>query len=197
VYRPAHFAEDRLEVLHGVIRARPLATLVTSRGATFEADHVPMLLDANAGAFGTLRGHVARANDLWRTAAPASDALAIFHADEFYVSPAWYPAKREHGRVVPTWNYVVVHARGPLRFIEDRDWLRALVTALTETHEARRAEPWRVSDAPADYVAALLRAIVGFEIPLSALTGKWKMSQNRSAADRAGVAAGRAVDAEG
>jgi transcriptional regulator len=195
VYRPAHFAEDRLDVLHGVIRTRPLVTLVTSRGGTLEADHVPVLLDATAGSFGTLHGHVARANDLWKAVRPGSEALAVFRAEDHYVSPAWYPAKREHGRVVPTWNYVVVHARGPIRFTEDREWLRALVTRLTDTHESTRDEPWRVTDAPADYIEAMLRAIVGFEIEVTALTGKWKMSQNRSPADRAGIAAGLAAQA--
>jgi transcriptional regulator len=196
VYRPAHFAEDRVEILHGVIHARPLATVVTSRGDRIEADHVPLLLDPTVGTFGMLRGHVARANDLWKTVAGNAEALAIFQAEDHYVSPAWYPAKREHGKVVPTWNYIVVHARGPIRFVDDRAWLRGLVTELTDTHEAARTDPWRVTDAPADYIDAMLRAIVGFEIPLTTLTGKWKMSQNRSADDREGVAAGLAAEAD-
>ena len=195
MYRPAHFAEDRLDVLHSVIRARPLVTLVTSREGRMDADHVPVLLDANAGPFGALRGHVARANDLWRTVRPGSEALAIFQAQDHYVSPSWYPAKREHGKVVPTWNYVVVHARGPIRFIEDREWLHGLVTRLTDTHENEREDPWRVTDAPVDYIDAMLRAIVGFEIEVTGLTGKWKLSQNRSPADRGGIAAGLAADA--
>ena len=195
MYRPAHFAEDRLDVLHGVIRARPLVTLVTSRGGTLDADHVPVLLDATAGASGTLQGHVARANDLWKAVRPGSEALAIFQAEDHYVSPAWYPAKLEHGKVVPTWNYVVVHARGPIRFIDDREWLRALVTRLTDVHEGSRDERWRVTDAPPDYIDAMLRAIVGFEIEMTTLTGKWKMSQNRSPADRAGIAAGLEAEA--
>jgi transcriptional regulator len=170
-------------------------TLVTSREGRIDADHVPVLLDANAGSFGTLRGHVARANDLWRTVRPGSEALAIFQAQDHYVSPSWYPAKLEHGKVVPTWNYIVVHARGPIRFVEDREWLRDLVTRLTDIHENEREDPWRVTDAPADYVDAMLRAIVGFQIEVTGLTGKWKMSQNRSPADRAGIAAGLAADA--
>ena len=194
MYRPAHFAEDRIEILHGVIRARPLATVVTSRSGGIEADHVPVLLDPTVGPFGMLRGHVARANDLWKLVAAKAEVLAIFKAEDHYVSPAWYPAKREHGKVVPTWNYIVVHGRGPIVFIDDREWLRGLVTQLTDTHEAARVDPWRVTDAPPDYIDAMLRAIVGFEIPLTTLTGKWKMSQNRSAADREGIASGLATE---
>jgi transcriptional regulator len=195
MYRPAHFAEDRVEVLHELIRRRPLATLVATHGSTVDADHVPVLLDAAEGPCGTLRGHVARANSLWRAVAEGSEVLAIFQGDGHYVSPAWYPSKHVDGKVVPTWNYVVVHARGPIRYRHEPGWLHDLVTTLTDTHETPRTERWRVADAPPDYVAAMLRAIVGFEIPLTSLTGKWKMSQNRSAADRAGVAAGLARDA--
>jgi transcriptional regulator len=192
VYRPAHFAEDRLEVLQELVRRHPLATLIAQRGTTIDADHVPVLIDPADGPYGTVRGHVARANNLWRTVAEHSEVLAIFNGDEHYVSPAWYPSKLDDGKVVPTWNYIVVHARGPIRFRHEPEWLHALVTRLTDTHEAARAEPWRVTDAPDDYIKSMLRAIVGFEIPLSSLTGKWKMSQNRSGADRDGVAAGLA-----
>ena len=190
MYHPAHFTEDRVEVLHELIRRRPLATLIARHGSSIDADHVPVLIDATAGPHGTLRGHVARANSLWRAVAEGSEVLAIFQGDSHYVSPAWYPSKQVDGKVVPTWNYVVVHARGPIRYRHEPEWLRALVTTLTDTHETPRPERWRVSDAPPDYVAAMLRAIVGFEIPLAGLTGKWKMSQNRSVADREGVAAG-------
>jgi len=190
MYRPAHFVEDRVEVLHELIRRRPLATLVAMHGSTLDADHVPVLIDAAAGPYGTLRGHVARANSLWRSVAEGSEVLAIFQGEGHYVSPAWYPSKHVDGKVVPTWNYVVAHARGPIRYRHEPDWLHDLVTTLTATHEMPRPEPWRVSDAPPDYIAAMLRAIVGFEIPLASLTGKWKMSQNRSAADREGLAAG-------
>jgi transcriptional regulator len=151
---------------------------------------VPLLLDADAGPLGTLRGHVARANPLWRDAAHRDEALVVFQGPQAYVSPAWYPSKAEHGKVVPTWNYVMVQARGRLRVIDDVAWLHALVTRLTATHEARRANPWAVDDAPPDYVASTLRAIVGLEIELVSLAGKWKVSQNRSAADREGVALG-------
>ena len=192
MYRPAHFAEDRLEVLQGLVRRHPLATLIAQRGATIDADHVPVLIDPADGPCGTLRGHVARANALWKSVADDSEVLAIFHGVDHYVSPAWYPSKLVDAKVVPTWNYVVVHARGPIRFRHEPEWLHALVTRLTNTHEASRNDPWSVSDAPDDYVRSMLRAIVGFEIPLSSLTGKWKMSQNRSSQDRDGVAAGLA-----
>ena len=189
MYRPAHFVEDRIEVIHDLIRQHPLATIVTQRDGVLDADHVPVLVDAQDGEFGTLRGHVARANPLWKSVAAGAEVLAIFQGSDHYVSPAWYAAKREHGKVVPTWNYMVAHARGPIVFHNERDWLATLVTRLTNTHEARRAEPWSVSDAPADYIDAMLRAIVGFEIRLTSISGKWKMSQNRSTADRTGIAA--------
>jgi transcriptional regulator len=174
------------------MRRHPLATLIAQRRTTIDADHIPVLIDPDDGPCGTLRGHVARANSLWKSVPENSEVLAIFQGDDHYVSPAWYPSKRANGKVVPTWNYVVVHARGPIRFRHEPEWLHALVTRLTDTHEASRSEPWRVSDAPRVYVQGMLRAIVGFEIPLSSLTGKWKMSQNRSIEDRDGVAAGLA-----
>jgi transcriptional regulator len=195
VYRPAHFAEDRLDVLQDLVRRHPLATLIAQRGSTIDADHVPVLIDPDDGPCGTLRGHVARANGLWKSVATDSEVLAIFHGIDHYVSPGWYPSKRVDGKVVPTWNYVVVHARGPIRFRHEPEWLHALVTRLTDMHESARHEPWRVSDAPDDYIKGMLRAIVGFESPLSSLTGKWKMSQNRAPEDRDGVAAGLAREA--
>ncbi len=189
MYRPAHFAEDRVEVLHALIHAHPLATLVHAGPRGLAADHLPFLIDPEPGPYGTLRGHVARANPLWRAAAGA-EVLVVFQGPEAYVTPGWYPSKQETGKVVPTWNYVVVHAHGRLRTIDNAAWLRDLVGALTDRHEAPRASPWQVSDAPADFVAAQLQAIVGIEIPLERLQGKWKMSQNRTPADRDGVRAG-------
>ena len=193
MYLPAHFAETRPEVLGGFIAAQPFGLLVTHDAASgLGADGVPFVLDADpAGGPGILRTHVARANPLWRRAASLSgEALVVFQGPHGYVSPAWYPGKAEHGKVVPTWNYVVVQARGTLRAIDDAAWLHAFVTRLTDRHERARPGPWAVSDAPADYVSSMLRAIVGIEIVMSSMTGKWKLSQNRSAADRAGVAAG-------
>ena len=194
MYLPAHFEETRPEVLHALVHDHPLGLLVTRDAAgELAANSVPCILDADpAGGPGILRAHVARANPLWRAARGDVDTLVVFQGEQAYISPAFYPSKAEHGKVVPTWNYVMVQARGRLRAVEDTDWLRAFVTRLTERHEAPRAQPWAVSDAPADYIATMLRAIVGIEIVLSSLTGKWKVSQNRSAPDREGVARGLA-----
>jgi transcriptional regulator len=180
MYVPDHFREDRPEVLHDAMRRIGFATLVTQ---DLEANHLPMLLQD-----GMLRGHVARANPVWK--AGAGEALAIFLGPHAYVSPSWYPSKAETGKAVPTWNYLTVHARGSIRWIQDADWLRAHVTALSAAHEAGRPEPWAITDAPASYVDGLLRAIVGFELMAATLEGKWKLSQNRDAADRAGVGEG-------
>ena len=195
MYLPTHFEEKRPEVLHELLRTHPLGLLITYDDSGLQANAIPFVLDAHpAGGPGILRGHVARANALWHDAHGAAhtavDALVVFQGPQAYISPSFYPSKAEHGKVVPTWNYVMVQARGRLRAIDDAAWLRAFVTRLTEQHEAPRAAPWAVSDAPDDYIASMLRAIVGIEIELTALTGKWKVSQNRSAADRAGVARG-------
>jgi len=191
MYLPKHFEETRPEALHELIRAHPLGMLVTLNAAGLQANSVPFILDADpAGGPGILRAHVARANPLWRETRGDVEALVVFQGPQAYISPGWYASKAEHGKVVPTWNYVMVQARGTLRAVDDADWLRAFVTRLTTKHEAVQAQPWAVTDAPADYIDTMLRAIVGIEIPLTALTGKWKVSQNRPAADRAGVVAG-------
>lgn len=191
MYCPAHFAETRPEVLHALMRARPLATLVTAGDDGPAADHIPFVLDLPDDGPGVLRGHVARANPMWRRLVDGGvPALAVFHGPDAYVTPSWYPGKREHGRAVPTWNYAIVHARGPLRAIDDPDWLRAHVEALTRQQEAAFAEPWAVSDAPADYLEKMLGATVGIELTIVSLAGKWKMSQNQPVANRAGVVAG-------
>lgn len=194
MYLPRHFEETRAEVLHGLLHEHPLGLLVSHPGGVLRADSIPFLLDAQRGPQGTLVAHVARANTLWREAA-GGDALVVFQGAQAYVSPSAYPSKAEHGKVVPTWNYMMVQARGRLRAIEDPAWLHALVSRLTERHEANRAAPWQVTDAPADYVEKMLGAIVGIEIQIETISGKWKVSQNRSAADREGVA--RTLDAEG
>ena len=188
MYLPAHFEQKDAQALHALMRAHPLATLVTTTADGPTADHLPLEFDA---ASGTLRGHVARANPLWRHA-DGQPVLAVFSGPQAYVSPAWYPSKAATHKVVPTWNYAVVHAHGRLRAVDDAPWLRALVGRLTDRFEAERAtppEPWSVADAPDDYLAQMLRAIVGIEIGVERLVGKWKISQNRSAADRLGVAA--------
>jgi transcriptional regulator len=191
MYLPAHFEESRPEVLHELVRTHPLGLLITQGAAGLQANPVPFMLDVDtATGAQTLRAHVARANPVWREASAGVEALVVFQGPQAYISPSMYPTKAATGKVVPTWNYVIVQARGPLQVHENAPWLHALVTRLTDRHEAPRAVPWAVSDAPADYVDTMLRAIVGIEIPLSALTGKWKVSQNRNAADRAGVAWG-------
>ena len=190
MYQPAHFREDRLEVQHALIRAYPLGILVTGGGATLDANPVPFLLDAGASVLGTLRAHVARANAVWRELERSPEVLVVFHAVDSYVTPSWYASKREHGKVVPTWNYALVQAWGRARTIEDAAWLGAQIRALTSAHETDRAEPWAVEDAPEPFVATQVKAIVGIEIDIARIEGKWKASQNRPPADRAGVAAG-------
>jgi len=192
MYLPSHFAESRPQVLRDFIASHPFGLLVTqNRAGGIDANSIPFFLDAaDEATTGVLRAHVARANPLWKDARDDVDALVVFQGPHGYVSPAWYPSKAEHGKVVPTWNYVMVQARGRLRAIDDKAWLRAFVTRLTDHHEAGRPAPWAVSDAPADFIEATLGAIVGLEIELSSLVGKWKVSQNRAAADRAGVVDG-------
>jgi transcriptional regulator len=190
MYVPAHFEETRLEVLHDLVRNHPLATLVTLDRAGLNANHIPMELDPEPHSLGTLRGHVSRANPMWRDFSSDVEALAIFQGPEIYITPSWYQTKQESGKVVPTWNYAVVHAYGPLRIVEDPGWLRALVGRLTDRHEAERAEPWEVADAPNEYIEGQLRGIVGIEIPVERLIGKWKVSQNRPEVDRQGVSRG-------
>jgi transcriptional regulator len=190
MYRPPHFDEQRVPVLHDFIRQQSFATLVTLGSDGLIASHLPMLLDAAPAPFGTLRCHVARANTQWRDPKAEVPALVIFGGPQAYVSPGWYATKQETGKVVPTWNYAVVHAYGTLRIFEDADSLRALVRALTDRHEAGRTQPWSIDDAPAEFIDRQLKGIVGIEMPISRLEGKWKLSQNRPAEDRAGVIGG-------
>ena len=189
MYLPAHFEEKRPEALHALLRAHPLGLLIVHSAAGLTADAVPCVLDPDpTGGPGILRAHVARANPLWR--ASGADALVVFQGPQAYVSPSFYPGKAQHGKVVPTWNYMLVQARGTLRAVDDASWVHAFVSRLTDRCEAPRAAPWALTDAPADYIATMTQAIVGIEIVLTAITGKWKVSQNRAAADRAGVVRG-------
>ena len=190
MYLPRHFREDRPEVLYEFIRRHPLGALVTGSGVDLTADHLPMQLVMESGDTAMLRGHIARANPVRHRLADAAPVLVIFGGADQYISPSWYPSKKETGEVVPTWNYAVVHAHGRLRWIEDAAGLLALVTSLTDHHEATQASPWKVTDAPVSYIDELVGAIVGFEVQIDRLEGKFKASQNRSSADRAGVREG-------
>ena len=187
MYMPAHFEETRVDVMHGLVRAHPLATWVVQSADGLVVNHIPFLVDAARGAHGTLVGHVARANPVWHQ---LGSSVAVFQGPQAYVSPSWYPSKHAHGKAVPTWNYAVVHAHGTPRAIESRDERRQIVTRLTRAHEDGQAAPWQVSDAPPDFIDQVLKAIVGIEIPIERLVGKWKVSQNRPLADRLGTAAG-------
>jgi transcriptional regulator len=194
MYIPKFNEETRTPVLHQLIRERPLAALITCGKLGLFASHLPMVLEAqekdSALSLGLLQCHVSRANAQWRNFDPEVEALAIFSGAAHYISPNWYEEKQATGKVVPTWNYAVVHAYGHLQIIEDADWLRAHLERLTTIHEAALPQPWAVSDAPEDYIAALLRGIVGFEMKINRLEGKWKVSQNRSESDRRGVVDG-------
>jgi transcriptional regulator len=198
LYLPTYFEESRIDVLHTLMRARPLATLVTLCDSGLTANHIPVETLSDPPPHGMLRGHIARANPLWKEYQDGSEALAIFQGPQVYISPSFYPSKQETGEVVPTWDYAVVHAHGTLRFIQDSQWLRALVERLTDAHESSRRAPWKVGDAPAPYIEKMLSLIVGFEFSIIHLTGKWKISQNHPAANRQGVVKGlrAAADAD-
>lgn len=191
MYIPRANLEDRLPVLHRLIEDQPFASLITMGATGLFASHIPMVLEQN-GAMGRLKGHISQANTQWRDYTPSVEALAIFSGPQHYITPSWYPEKQETGKVVPTWNYVVVHAYGHLRVIEDGEWLMAHLEKLTNTHEAGFSIPWKIGDAPADYIAALAKGIVGLEMDIQRIEGKWKVSQNRSERDRIGVAEGLA-----
>jgi transcriptional regulator len=190
MYQPPAFREDRLDVQHDLIRAHPLGLLITAGSAGLLANPFPFLLDAEASENGTLRLHVARANPQWQEFEAIEECLVVFQGPHDYVTPSWYATKRETGKVVPTWNYATVHAWGRPRIMRDEAWLRQQLEDLTASRESSRAEPWKVDDAPADFVGMQMRAIVGVEIPIRRIEGKWKMSQNRPQADREGVIAG-------
>ena len=193
MYTPRAFALDDLPEIQQLIQHTRLAQLITLGENGLQASHLPLLLNPDEGPNGTLYGHLARANPQWRELQNGSEALVIFAGADAYISPAFYPAKAEHGKVVPTWNYIAVHARGPVELIEEPERLLQIVSRLSDQHESGRERPWAVSDAPRDYLDSMLRAIVGFALPIRRLEGKWKLGQNRSAADQAGVRDGLAA----
>ena len=187
MYLPKHFEERDPEHLRRFIERHPLGSLVTTTDSGLDANHIPFLCaDIGSGA-GTLHGHIARANPLWRDGVRDATALVIFRGPDSFISPSWYPSKRENTRVVPTWNYAVVHVHGVLRCVDDPAWVRSHVEALTREHEAKREAPWAVTDAPADFIEKMVTAVVGIEISITRLVGKWKLGQNRSISDRVGV----------
>ena len=190
MYQPPHFREDRLEIQHALIRAQSLGLLTTAGPGGLQANPVPFLIDADGSERGTLRAHVAHANPQWHELAAVAECLVVFQGPQTYISPSLYPTKQEHGKVVPTWNYITVHVWGRPQVIDDVAWLRRQVDDLTSHKEGSRPAPWSVSDAPELYVAAQLKGIVGIEIPIARIEGKWKVSQNRPAVDQAGVVAG-------
>ncbi|CAO3358134.1 FMN-binding negative transcriptional regulator [Azospirillum melinis] len=192
MYVPPAFREDDLPTLHALMRETRLANLVTATDEGLMATPLPLFLAPDEGPCGTLYGHLARANPQWKQQS-LGEAMVLFTGPEAYVSPSWYASKEEHGKVVPTWNYIAVHAYGPAEFFDDADRLLEVVTRLTNLHEGRRVVPWAVADAPVDFIRAQLRGIVGLRLPITRIQGKRKMSQNRSAEDRAGVAAGLAT----
>jgi len=198
MYLPAQFEVTDKTALHGVIEKYPLGTWIVSSGLDSNSDlnadltinHIPFLLDEACAEHGTLVGHVARANPIWRLLKTRHTSAVVFQGEQGYVSPSWYASKQEHHRAVPTWNYAVVHAHGMARAIEDRDWLLRLVTRLSNKHEADQPTPWQISQAPAEYIEKMLETIVGIEMPIDKLVGKFKLSQNRSRADQQGVISG-------
>ena len=187
MYVPSAFQQHDPTQLHGLIRQQPLASLISHSAAGLQASHLPLWLAAEEGEFGTLYGHFARANPQWRELAGGAEELAIFTGAQGYISPSWYPSKAEHGKAVPTWDYQSVHAYGQLELFDDAERLIQLLGRLTEQHESPQPQPWAMADAPRDYIDKMLQAIVGFRLPIQRLEGQWKLSQNRSSADRAGV----------
>lgn len=193
MHTPTHFLEARTEVLEAFIHEHPFATIITMAN-DLEAEHVPVLLEKKSDSDRVLIAHVSRANSIWQKVRDGAEVLAIFQGAHHYVTPSWYPSKRTHGKVVPTWNYVVVHVRGRLTWHHDGRWIRALLNKTTDALERNRKVPWRVSDAPEDFVERQVRAVVGFQVSIDSMIGKWKLSQNRNDEDYAGVLAGLASE---
>jgi transcriptional regulator len=190
MYQPPHFREDRLDVQHRLIASHPLGLLISAGPGGLQANHIPFLVDADVSERGTLRAHLARANSQMGELTAVAECLVVFQGPQHYISPSLYPTKQETGKVVPTWNYITVHTWGAPRVIEDAAWLRRQIDDLTAHQEASRATPWQVTDAPEPFIAAQIKGIVGLEIPIARIEGKWKVSQNRPAVDQAGVVAG-------
>lgn len=196
MYQPVHFVEEDLPTLHALIAAHPLGLLISADADDVQANPIPFLLDATIGDRGVLRMHLARANPQWQHLAKGAKALAVFQGSDAYVTPSWYQTKKDHGKVVPTWNYVSVQVRGTVRIMDDPVWLHSQLSALTAGHEKGRAAEWSIDDALAKYIEIQKRAIVGIEMDIEDIRGKWKVSQNRPAVDSVGVAAGLAENGQ-
>ena len=192
MYQPPHFQETRQDILHGLVRAHPLGLLISNGAEGPVANAIPFLLDAEIGPKGRLRAHLAKANPQWRLMAenPASPVLVVFQGADAYVTPSWYETKRETGKVVPTWNYAIVQVRGTVKVIDDQAWIAQQIAELTASQEGGREAPWAVTDAPASFIQSQIKGIIGLEIEIADISGKWKVSQNRPVADRVGVAEG-------
>ncbi|HSC68519.1 MAG TPA: FMN-binding negative transcriptional regulator [Cellvibrio sp.] len=190
MYVPKSNEENNLPTLHALIRARPLGTWAAIAEGEIEVNHIPFVIKEERGEFGALVCHVAKANPIWKTFSQTNNSVITFHGDQAYISPSWYPSKHENGKAVPTWNYCVVHAYGVPQLIHDPQALLAHLNELTDFHESGQALPWKVSDAPADFMERLYGAIVGIEIPIKKIVGKWKLGQSRSEADKLGTIAG-------
>lgn len=197
MYQPPHFQETRQDILHGLVRAHPLGLLISNGAEGPVANAIPFLLDAEIGAKGRLRAHLAKANPQWRLLAenPASPVLVVFQGADAYVTPSWYETKRETGKVVPTWNYAIVQVRGTVKVIDDAAWIAQQIADLTASQEGSREAPWAVTDAPASFIQSQIKGIIGLEIEITDISGKWKVSQNRPVADRVGVAEGLETEA--
>lgn len=190
MYQPQHFKDDDLAAQHGIIRDHPLGMLVSAGPGGLVANPVPFTLYPNEGPFGTLRCHIAKANQQWRELQSVDECLVVFQGPQAYITPSWYATKRETGKVVPTWDYATVHAWGRPVVTDDQAWLRRQIDDLTAVNEGGLPHPWQVDDAPASYIASQIKGIVGIELQIARIEGKWKMSQNRPMADRVGVVAG-------
>lgn len=190
MYVPKHHEEKNISILHALVKTHSLAMWATQGDSELLVNHIPFFLDPTRGNLGTLVGHVAKANRVWQSFSTTVNSVLVFQGAETYITPSWYPSKHGHGEAVPTWNYAVVHVHGLPRAIENREWLLQHLNQLTDSHEAEQALPWKVSDAPQEFTERLLRSIVGIEIPIAKIVGKWKVSQNRSEPDKLGIVTG-------
>ncbi len=196
MFKPPLFMEDRVGVMHDLIDAYSFGILIAHEDSELSVNHLPFVLHRELGDKGMLRAHMAKGNPLWKAFDEGSNVVVIFQGPHHYISPGWYASKAEHGKVVPTWNYATVHAKGALKLIDDPDWLIEQIGSLSDIHEAGRDDPWKITDAPDKYIRGQMKGIIGVEIEFAELTGKWKMSQNKNDADKAGILNGLTNDGD-